>query len=52
MVSVIIVSFNTKDLTRNCLASLRDQYAEAHVVVVDNASKDGSAEMVLSLIHI
>lgn len=46
MVSVIIVSFNTKDLTRNCLASLRDQYAEAHVVVVDNASKDGSAEMV------
>mgnify|MGYP002635667869 CR=1 FL=1 len=48
MVSVIIVSFNTRDLTRNCLASLRDKYSEAHVVVVDNASKDGSAEMVRS----
>jgi hypothetical protein len=46
MVSVIIISFNTRELTQNCLASLRDKYSEAHVVVVDNASKDGSAEMI------
>lgn len=46
MVSIIIVSFNTKDLTRQCLASVREWYSDAHVVVVDNASKDGSAEMV------
>jgi GT2 family glycosyltransferase len=42
-VSVIVVSHNTKELLRRCLASLPD---DCEVVVVDNASTDGSAEMV------
>lgn len=48
MLSILIVSWNTKDLLRACLASIdrfhpKDEY---EVIVVDNASKDGSAEMV------
>ena len=46
--SVLIISFNTLELTRECL---RNVYAEsvglaAEVIVVDNASKDGSADMI------
>ena len=41
--SIIIVSFNTKKLLQECLKSLG---TEGEVMVVDNASKDGSAEMV------
>ena len=49
-VSILIISFNTIDLTRACLASV---YAEAgdhsfEVIVVDNDSADGSAGMVRS----
>jgi len=47
--SIIIVSFNTKDLLRNCLKSIYTLYPKPYtleVIVVDNASKDGSAEMV------
>lgn len=42
-VSVVVVNFNTKDALRRCLASI-----EAHheTIVVDNASTDGSSEMV------
>ncbi len=47
-VSVIIVSWNTRDILRDCLQSV---YAQTHqirfeVIVVDNASGDGSADMV------
>lgn len=42
-VSVVIVSHNTRDLLRRCLRSL-DEACEA--IVVDNASEDGSPEMV------
>ena len=42
-VSVIIVSWNVCDLLRGCLASLP---AGVEVIVVDNASRDGSAAMV------
>ncbi|MBE2222781.1 MAG: glycosyltransferase family 2 protein [Anaerolineae bacterium] len=47
--SIIIVSYNTRQLLDNCLASI--QAAEApegglEVIVVDNASQDGSQEMV------
>ena len=51
-VSVIVISFNTRDLLRQCLTSLRDECARlsqgstAEILVVDNASRDGSAEMV------
>jgi N-acetylglucosaminyl-diphospho-decaprenol L-rhamnosyltransferase len=44
-VAVAVVSWNTRDLLRDCLASLvGDPLAE--VWVVDNASADGSADMV------
>jgi GT2 family glycosyltransferase len=43
--AVAVVSYNTRDLLRDCLASVRDA-GVAEVVVVDNASTDGSAEMV------
>lgn len=48
VVSVVIVSFNTKDLLRECLESLRiESDAIAHeIFVVDNLSRDGSADMV------
>ena len=48
MVSVIIVSYNTEDILRNCLRSLFTNSAgiEIEVFVVDNNSADGSAHMV------
>jgi hypothetical protein len=51
-VSVIVVSFNTRDLLRECLTSLREECLRlpagltAEIFVVDNASRDGSADMV------
>lgn len=42
-ISVIVVSYETRDLLRRCLASLGGEH---EVIVVDNASTDGSAEMV------
>ncbi|MDE2819766.1 MAG: glycosyltransferase family 2 protein [Chloroflexota bacterium] len=45
--SVVIVSYNTRDLLRDCLQSLRASVGlRLEVIVVDNASADGSAEMV------
>ena len=44
--SVVIVSYNTRDLLRNCLLSLRASVGlDLEIIVVDNASSDGSAEM-------
>ncbi|MDX2065708.1 MAG: glycosyltransferase family 2 protein [Fimbriimonadaceae bacterium] len=48
MLSVIIVNWNTRDLLDACLRSIR-QYpprTNYEVIVVDNASHDGSADMV------
>jgi GT2 family glycosyltransferase len=47
-ISVIIVSFNTRELLRECLNSLNDRAAgvSKEVFVVDNVSRDGSADMV------
>jgi len=48
-VDAIVVSFNTRDLLRSCLASLADSsFAPRRVFVVDNASVDGSLAMVRS----
>ncbi|MDP3999867.1 MAG: glycosyltransferase family 2 protein [bacterium] len=46
MISVVIVNFNTRDLLRACLRSVRKAEPRAEVIVVDNGSKDGSAAMV------
>src|SRR5438046_1033362 len=45
-IGVIIVSYNTRELLRTCLESLRSCGLPLCVVVVDSASTDGSAEMV------
>jgi GT2 family glycosyltransferase len=47
-VSVVIVSWNTRDILRGCLRSVFEQTKEAsfEVFVVDNSSRDGSAAMV------
>lgn len=44
-VSVIVVSYNTRDLLRRCLASVEPHH---QLIVVDNGSSDGSADMVRS----
>ncbi len=46
--SIIIVSYNTREFLAGCLISLRRvrDEAEFEVIVVDNASADGSAAMV------
>jgi len=48
--SIVILSYNTKELLRNCLNSLKKVQDEAYfeVIVTDNASSDGSHEMVRS----
>ena len=48
LLSVVIVSFNTRDLLRQCLTSLNEQSGgiQKEVFVVDNVSRDGSADMV------
>lgn len=45
--SIIIVNWNTRDLLRDCLASVFQGLGSltAEVIVVDNASHDGSVEM-------
>jgi len=47
-VSIIIVSFNSLPVLRSCLDSLRNQTytGEVEIIVVDNASRDGTPEMV------
>jgi len=46
--SVIVVSYNTRELTARCLEALLENGlgADMEVFVVDNASADGSADMV------
>lgn len=46
LVSVIVITYNNLELTKACLASLVDysDYANYEVIVIDNASADGSAD--------
>lgn len=47
MLSIIIVNYNTRSLLENCLNSIYSSLPvrEAEIIVVDNASSDGSLEM-------
>ncbi len=48
-ISIIIVSWNVRDLLRNCLRSIQQQAAilgrQIEIIVVDNASDDGTVGM-------
>jgi GT2 family glycosyltransferase len=48
MLSVLIVNWNTRDFLRACLFSLQSACVELEyeIIVVDNASRDNSADMV------
>ena len=46
MISILIVNWNTRDLLRACLTSLQTLPLEHEIILVDCASKDGSAAMV------
>jgi len=43
--SIIIVSFNTRELLKKCLESIKN----AEIIVIDNASTDGSVEEIKKL---
>ena len=50
--SIVIVSFNSKEVLKQCLSSLMENYPKEfsdrryEIIVVDNASVDGSAQMI------
>ncbi|MBU1075142.1 glycosyltransferase family 2 protein, partial [Patescibacteria group bacterium] len=48
ILSIIIVSYNTKQLLKECLNSINDQNhnKEVEIIVVDNASSDETVKMV------
>ena len=50
LLSAIIVSYNTREMTLDCLKTLYGELKDidAEVWVVDNASRDGSAEAIVS----
>jgi GT2 family glycosyltransferase len=45
-VTIVIVSYNCREALRECLHKLTASSAAVPIIVVDNASTDGSAEMV------
>lgn len=46
-VSILVVSYNTRDMTLDCLRSIARETRRPHeVIVVDNASTDGSADAI------
>lgn len=49
--SILIVSYNTRDMTLACLQSIAEQTHDmgAEIIVVDNASNDGSADAIDAL---
>jgi GT2 family glycosyltransferase len=50
LVSVILLSMNRKELLKNCLRSVQTQtHRNVEIIVVDNASSDGTGDMVRDL---
>ena len=50
LVSVILVSMNRKEMLESCLRSVQKQaFPDVEIIVVDNASGDGTGDMVRSL---
>ena len=52
--SIIIISYNTKELTKKCIETVRtslkqDPDIKAEIIVLDNASSDSSAKMLATL---
>jgi len=53
--SIIILSYNTKDLTSQCIQSIIENYrkelenGETEIIVVDNASSDGSQSAISNI---
>lgn len=45
-VHVVVVNWNTRDLLHTCLSSVRSEHLSIAITVVDNASSDGSIEMI------
>lgn len=50
-VSIIIVNFNTRDLTKQCIDSIKEYTKSINyeIIVVDNNSSDGSVDMLKSM---
>ncbi len=47
MISIVVLTYNSKDCIRPCLDSVfRQDYQDFEVIVVDNASSDGTLEVV------
>src|SRR2546428_134912 len=45
LVSVVILSWNTLEETRECLKNVRElNYPKTEIIVVDNGSRDGSKD--------
>ncbi len=49
-INIVILNFNTRNLLQQCLPTVirNSQYPGATITVVDNASTDGSAELMIS----
>ena len=50
-ISVVVIAYNNKELTRACIDSIFENttYPALEVIVVDNASTDGTAQMLAEL---
>lgn len=48
-VTVIIINYNTKKLTLECIASVQKEKIVGEIILVDNASTDGSVEALRDL---
>ncbi len=51
LVSIVMLSYNTLDMTRKCINSIRDNTLYPHeIIFVDNGSRDGSKDFLRNLV--